>query len=733
MRTPFYRQSLKVLSIVVLVIISLHFAFASFSPAKADSNASKSESWAIIVGISDYAYLGDLNYCDDDAVGLYNQIAPSWGADHVMLLTDTEANKTDIHDAIFNWLAPVEDENDTVLFFFAGHGSQDSDVPPIDEADGYDEYLCPHDSLTASWANDISDDEFDVWLSVLDSGKIVVILDTCHSGGFIGTAAIKRVAINQTILPDVDLELGGLDDSFAKDISKTGRVILTSSAENEVSKETARLGHGIFSYYIIDALSKLEIVDVNANHEISAEEIFWYAEPRVVSFTENSTYKQHPQLFDGYDNELPLITTATITFDNNPWSVFLTVDGTTFSPTQLPISFTWATNTVHTFNVSSQVYEEIVENVSVESPHPYSNNYNNTWTLVRSDAARIRVHFNYIYTENNSDCVYILDNEGNVCANYTGNFTDLWSAWVIGDTIKTQLTSDSNVTYDGFAIDSLEWENQHIRHRFNSWNDGNTSTSRTLTALETQNYTATYITDYYLSVNSPYGLASGEGWYENGTTAYAILDTGVIDYLNGTQKAFANWYGHASGSNFAQSNAITMDGPKNASANWKTQHLISFAAAPSSGGSTSPAGTNLWKDAGSVSITATPNSGYYFSQWSTGTTAITFLNPSSSSTIATINGPGAITANFAVSPTPTPSPNQTPSPSPSPSVSPSPSLSATPEPQQSSLPTKHPTEFSITTEMYAIALFAAVGMVTVASALILRRQKKHSWNANDGN
>jgi hypothetical protein len=54
------------------------------------------------------------------------------------------------------------------------------------------------------------------------------------------------------------------------------------------------------------------------------------------------------------------------------------------------------------------------------------------------------------------------------------------------------------------------------------------------------------------------------------------LDTGVVDHGNGTRHVFMNWNGDASGTNYAQSNAIAMGSTKNASAMWKTQHSVVY-------------------------------------------------------------------------------------------------------------------------------------------------------------
>jgi uncharacterized repeat protein (TIGR02543 family) len=158
--------------------------------------------------------------------------------------------------------------------------------------------------------------------------------------------------------------------------------------------------------------------------------------------------------------------------------------------------------------------------------------------------------------------------------------------------------------------------------------------------------TLLYVSQYSLTVNSQYGTVSSLGWDDNGTTTYASLAAGTVSGGNGIQYVFTNWTGDASGTNYTQSSAIDMSGPKNVTANWKTQYQISFAVAPSDSGTTSPSGTNVWIDPGSLSINATPALNNRFSQWSSSTGSITFTNSSSNMTTATVNGPGTITANF---------------------------------------------------------------------------------------
>ncbi|MEM3617988.1 MAG: PKD domain-containing protein, partial [Candidatus Bathyarchaeia archaeon] len=118
-----------------------------------------------------------------------------------------------------------------------------------------------------------------------------------------------------------------------------------------------------------------------------------------------------------------------------------------------------------------------------------------------------------------------------------------------------------------------------VRYKFSYWDvDGTPKAGNPITVVMDANHTATahYTLEYYLTVTSPFGTVGGEGWYASGATAYATLDTGLVDHGNGTRRVFTHWSGDASGTNYAQSNPIIMDGPKTAVANWKTQYAVTF-------------------------------------------------------------------------------------------------------------------------------------------------------------
>jgi hypothetical protein len=107
--------------------------------------------------------------------------------------------------------------------------------------------------------------------------------------------------------------------------------------------------------------------------------------------------------------------------------------------------------------------------------------------------------------------------------------------------------------------------------------------------------------------------------------------------------AFTNWSGNASGTNSTVS--ITMDGTKNVTANFSTCLTLTTAVSPLNSGSItrSPApncGTNGYAPGTAVTLSAVPNTGYAFNNWSGGASG------TNSSVTITMNANTTVTANY---------------------------------------------------------------------------------------
>jgi hypothetical protein len=82
--------------------------------------------------------------------------------------------------------------------------------------------------------------------------------------------------------------------------------------------------------------------------------------------------------------------------------------------------------------------------------------------------------------------------------------------------------------------------------------------------------------------------------------------------------------------------------------NYKIQYQVSFSATPPNSGTVNPMDTTYYDSGSKVLISASPKSGYAFYSWNaTPSSNIAFSNKSQSTTTATINAQGNITATFA--------------------------------------------------------------------------------------
>lgn len=279
----------------------------------------ESECWAVMVGVSHYKSpkIADATGCAHNAEDLFQRLSPTWGSDHIKLLLDSEASKSDVRAAV-DWLVSSEDANDTVLFYFSGHGDPDG-------------YLGPYDAYYArTW---ISSRELSSWLSPLESERVVIILDTCYAG------------------------------KYERELSGSGRVVLLSSRADEYSYSSSWGEYSTFTYYLLEALDEFSVADANLNYELAAEELFRYAEPETIE--ENTDIyvddefqageMQHPVLSDDYSGELSLL--LKFIFNTDPGlpsgSEILVLDNRTYSST--PPELLWAPGSVHDLTVLASV------------------------------------------------------------------------------------------------------------------------------------------------------------------------------------------------------------------------------------------------------------------------------------------------------------------------------------------------------------------------------------------
>ncbi len=266
--------------------------------------------WAVVAGVADYENINDLEFTDDDARD-FKEVLLAYGVpeDHIMLLIDAQASKEGIRSAI-QWMAENASPEDITIFFFSGHGTNGPDEEPIDEDDGYDEYICPYD-MTYDLSTAIRDDELSSWIFALPNP--IVILDTCYSGGMIRvlTEGLTSKFFN---IPGVSSPQVSSPDGMAQDLLRVrskdlyeipGCVVLAATSADETGFEDFFLEHGVFTYFLLESggwspegITTPGPADADSNGNLSVTEVFQYTQPRVIQYElENygEPWVQHPQ------------------------------------------------------------------------------------------------------------------------------------------------------------------------------------------------------------------------------------------------------------------------------------------------------------------------------------------------------------------------------------------------------------------------------------------------------
>ena len=165
-------------------IFLLSFIFlisAGVKPAAAQ-NRPVDDKWALIIGISRFKDPSmDLKYPAKDATDFASTLIEdlNFQPDHVKLLIDEQATRKNILSLLGDlWLPRVARPDDLVLIYISSHGSpSEIDIGKIN-------YIVAHDTDVKSlYATGIPmQDLVRIIKNRVKSNRILIILDSCHSG-----------------------------------------------------------------------------------------------------------------------------------------------------------------------------------------------------------------------------------------------------------------------------------------------------------------------------------------------------------------------------------------------------------------------------------------------------------------------------------------------------------------------------------------------------------------------
>ena len=219
---------------------------------------------ALIVGVADYQYLGPPNTFAMLRGGVWGFDILAGRADGreiliflrgdfqtVIALTEENATKENI-DYALQWIDEREGPDTRVLIYFSGHGGPINDQPPLDETDQTDELLGVYDTNDVpQFVDYVLDDNFKNQLADLETQHLALIVDACNSGGM--------------------------------EVTNTNRAVLAASREDQNSWESSELEHGVFTYYMLQAMLD-PASDTNGDGWLSVQEIYNYARDPVDNY-----------------------------------------------------------------------------------------------------------------------------------------------------------------------------------------------------------------------------------------------------------------------------------------------------------------------------------------------------------------------------------------------------------------------------------------------------------------
>ncbi len=263
---------------------------AEFTDIEIDLEIRKKQTWAVIVGVSEYKNTGlNLNFADKDAM-LYAEFlkSPLGGnldENHLSVLLNKQATKNNIIKALREKFSQAIDE-DIIIFYMASHGQPD----PL----GEEVFFLTTDADTKNITQTaLAQSDIESYFQQSRAGKKIWLTDACHSGSVGLAKGLRGGPVNSL----TNKLLGESTRSLAS------LIILTASSARESSLEDTKWGggHGVFTYHLVEGLKGK--ANKNDNKYVSIRELYEYVYNNVSLDTNG---QQHPELKGVFDNRFPL-------------------------------------------------------------------------------------------------------------------------------------------------------------------------------------------------------------------------------------------------------------------------------------------------------------------------------------------------------------------------------------------------------------------------------------------
>lgn len=189
--------------------------------------------YALVIGINQYRQpLPTLKTAVNDAEAVSRVLDGRYGFRVKMLLNES-ATRSGILNSLSQYRRALR-ENDNLLIYYAGHGHSDPDAGKA--------YWLPADAEQDSTANWIIADELTTDIRVLPARHVLIISDSCYSGGLTREAEPNLRSDDRSL--------------FLKKMLGSKSRTLMASGGNEPVADSGPGGHSVFAAAVLKALEQ---------------------------------------------------------------------------------------------------------------------------------------------------------------------------------------------------------------------------------------------------------------------------------------------------------------------------------------------------------------------------------------------------------------------------------------------------------------------------------------------
>ncbi|MCS6812234.1 MAG: caspase family protein, partial [Cyanobacteria bacterium] len=247
--------------------------------------------WMLLIGVNEYDDPGltNLSYAVADCTDVAKELDRITDGFHKEQLVHCAGREIPSKAAIMANLDRISQESqrdDMVLFYFSGHG----------HAHNGDTYLClPATKLASPAPDSLLLSEFLACLRQCNARKQIVLVDACHSGAASKGVVIARSGDASSPVFAYQQPLSTqIEQAFDAYTSREGVGLFTllSCRAGEFSYEFPDLGHGVFTYWLLDGLRGKA---ADRERRIKPGPLFEYVKTETIRWIQSKGLTQTPK------------------------------------------------------------------------------------------------------------------------------------------------------------------------------------------------------------------------------------------------------------------------------------------------------------------------------------------------------------------------------------------------------------------------------------------------------